>query len=381
MDSLTQIVLGAAVGELVLGKKVGNKAMLYGAIAGTIPDLDVLSRSFMSDLSANEVHRGVTHSLLFCLVMAPFLGMWVKKHTASFLSLFTVLLTLVFVQGVDSVAETVVWWAAAAVVVFLIFRRNRVDDGTSVANWSWLFWWSLVTHPLLDCHTTWGTQFFWPLPLKFAFNNIFVADPLYTLPFLIFLIVAMCFKRNDPRRWRYNQLGLYVSSGYMVLTLFSKYIAHSSVKESLIRQEIDFETISTRPTPLNTVLWTVSVDAGDRYLLAYHSHLDTKPEVAFVPIQKNHHLLNKWADHKKVKRLKHLAQGQFVITKEEEKVIFNDLRFGQIGEPSEDKPFLFRYVLIPDGEDLIVQQYQRPELQDTPFSSLIGQLVERIKGE
>ena len=41
MDSLTQIVLGAAVGEAVLGKKVGNRAMLWGAVAGTIPDLDV----------------------------------------------------------------------------------------------------------------------------------------------------------------------------------------------------------------------------------------------------------------------------------------------------------------------------------------------------
>jgi inner membrane protein len=42
MDSLTQIVLGASVGEAVAGKKIGNKAMLWGAIAGTIPDLDVL---------------------------------------------------------------------------------------------------------------------------------------------------------------------------------------------------------------------------------------------------------------------------------------------------------------------------------------------------
>ncbi|MCB0468978.1 MAG: metal-dependent hydrolase, partial [Aequorivita sp.] len=46
MDSVTQIVLGAAVGEAVLGKKIGNKAMALGAIAGTIPDLDVLSSHF-----------------------------------------------------------------------------------------------------------------------------------------------------------------------------------------------------------------------------------------------------------------------------------------------------------------------------------------------
>jgi len=42
MDSLTQIVLGAACGEIALGKKIGNKALLFGAIGGTIPDLDVI---------------------------------------------------------------------------------------------------------------------------------------------------------------------------------------------------------------------------------------------------------------------------------------------------------------------------------------------------
>ena len=42
MDSITQIVLGAACGEIALGKKIGNKAILFGAIGGTIPDLDVL---------------------------------------------------------------------------------------------------------------------------------------------------------------------------------------------------------------------------------------------------------------------------------------------------------------------------------------------------
>ena len=41
MDLLTHIVLGAACGKIVLGKKVGNKALLFGAIGGTIKDLDV----------------------------------------------------------------------------------------------------------------------------------------------------------------------------------------------------------------------------------------------------------------------------------------------------------------------------------------------------
>jgi len=66
MDSLTQIVLGAAVGEVVLGKKVGNKAMLWGAIAGTIPDLDVYQSLFFDSLRANELHRGFSHSQNNC---------------------------------------------------------------------------------------------------------------------------------------------------------------------------------------------------------------------------------------------------------------------------------------------------------------------------
>ena len=68
MDSLTQIVLGASVGEVVLGRKVGNKAMLYGAIAGTIPDLDVIASNFTDTITANEIHRGFTHSIFFALI-------------------------------------------------------------------------------------------------------------------------------------------------------------------------------------------------------------------------------------------------------------------------------------------------------------------------
>ena len=79
MDSLTQIVLGASVAEATLGKKIGNKAILYGAIAGTIPDLDIILKFFVDDLSATEMHRGFSHSLLFPFIIAPILGLFLKK--------------------------------------------------------------------------------------------------------------------------------------------------------------------------------------------------------------------------------------------------------------------------------------------------------------
>ena len=42
VDSLTQATLGAAVGEMMLGKRLGNRALAWGALFGTLPDLDVV---------------------------------------------------------------------------------------------------------------------------------------------------------------------------------------------------------------------------------------------------------------------------------------------------------------------------------------------------
>jgi membrane-bound metal-dependent hydrolase YbcI (DUF457 family) len=79
MDSLSQIVLGAAVGEAVLGRRIGNRAMIWGAVAGTIPDMDVLGKYFLSELDNLAFHRGISHSLLFCVLGALAIG-WVADR-------------------------------------------------------------------------------------------------------------------------------------------------------------------------------------------------------------------------------------------------------------------------------------------------------------
>ena len=197
MDSLTQIVLGAAVGEAVLGKKVGNKAMLYGAIAGTIPDLDVIARYFVDTVTATEWHRGFSHSILFSVLCAPLFGWMVwKLHSKA---------------------------------------------GASWKDWSWLFFWGLFTHPILDAFTTWGTQLFWPFDVRLAFQNIFVIDPLYTLPFLIFLVLSAFEKRTSINRGRYSRLGLIISSSYLVLTLVLKGISYHFFVTGLEAQTIAFQ--------------------------------------------------------------------------------------------------------------------------------------------
>ena len=79
MDSLTQLVLGAACGEAVLGKKIGNKALVLGAIGGTIPDLDVLANFVLDQLDALAFHRGPMHSLLFACIFPFIIAFFIKK--------------------------------------------------------------------------------------------------------------------------------------------------------------------------------------------------------------------------------------------------------------------------------------------------------------
>lgn len=42
MDSITQAVLGAAIGEAVAGKKIGNKAIVMGTFSGGIESVKLI---------------------------------------------------------------------------------------------------------------------------------------------------------------------------------------------------------------------------------------------------------------------------------------------------------------------------------------------------
>lgn len=311
MDSLTQIVLGAAVGEAVLGRKVGNKAMLYGAIAGTIPDLDILANYFTDTVSAIELHRGFSHSILFSLLAAPVLG-------------------------------------------WLIFKMERKQPA-SWRDWTRLMFWGLVTHPILDSFTTWGTQLFWPLDYKVAFQSVFVIDPLYTIPFMIFLVLAMRQKRDSPKRARYNRLGLTVSTAYLGITLLLKGVAYFKISKSLDDQDLGYEKISVRPSPFNTILWSANIDAGDSYLIGNYSFFDRQP-IQFSRYPKNHQLLGNLSAKDKVQRLKNITEGWYTIAEENGELYLNDLRFGLMSLEAGEERFAFSYKLLPVGGDVLVEE-------------------------
>ncbi len=78
MDSLTQVVLGSAVGYAVLGNKIGRKAALWGAALGTLPDLDVFI-PYGGPVEAFTYHPGFSHSFIVHLLISPLIVWLILK--------------------------------------------------------------------------------------------------------------------------------------------------------------------------------------------------------------------------------------------------------------------------------------------------------------
>src|SRR5690606_18592368 len=97
-------------------------------------------------------------------------------------------------------------------------------------------------------------------------------------------------KRGSIKRRKFNNLGLIVSSVYMLLTLVFKGITYQKFVNALAEQKIDYIAIETKPSPLNTILWTANVETEDAFLIGDYSFFDSKP-IQFSLHPKNHEFL------------------------------------------------------------------------------------------
>ncbi len=339
MDSLTQICLGAAVGEAYLGKKIGNKAILWGAILGTVPDLDVLFKPLFDYVGGLVMHRGLSHSVLFFILSSPLFG-------------------------------------------WLI---NKIHPGVAtLKNWIWFSFWVMFTHAILDSFTSWGTQLWWPLPMRVAWNNIFVADLLYTLPLLICLIWLMFKPKTSTSRRNLNYWGLALSSLYMLLSFVNKYSADLVFEDSLDRHEIKYLDYSTRPTPLNTLLWGAVVESDSSFYLGYYSLLADSTNVKWTSYPKNHELMAAHNNDENWQKLLRFTGGEYIVEKTDSDTLFiHDLRFGKMKMPNKPSEWVFTYYGVKTENGNI--EFSQKELPSEKFSGaemkiMFGELWSCILG-
>lgn len=333
MDSLSQIVLGAAVANAVAGRELKGKALVIGAIAGTLPDLDTLALVFTDHLSAVEFHRGITHSIFTALLTSFIFGFGLYKF-----------------QG-----------------------RNNLSFAKSF----WLFFLVFVTHGLLDVFTTWGTKLFWPLPYSLAFKSVFVVDPLYTIPFIYFLVRSARCGSDWKRREYFNTLGLVVSSGYLVLTLVLKFVVYQKFIATLDNANMSYEKVSVKPSALNTILWNAIIETPDAFLVSDYSFFDSS-EPVFVSYAKNHHLKDSLSDYKVFDRLVVLSENDYTLVQKGDTLFFNDLRFGLLKNDPIDPQFGFSYQFYTDDQGQV--QVKEVKKNNREGVLMLKKLVKRIGG-
>ncbi len=291
MDSLIQIALGAAIGGAVLGKSCGRKAVVWGGVLGTLPDLD----SFVSwgDAVSNvTLHRSFTHSLF---VLLPF----------------------------SLLLSAVLWgWYS---------RQKPLEEQSFGFLRLWLMvGLCLVTHPLLDSFTTYGTQLFWPLPYQpVAISSIFIIDPLYTLPLLVGMIM-MLVKPGTVSALRWNTAGLILSSLYLVFSFGAKSVVEARLEDTLRAQGKEGAPVFITPMPFNTIVWRAMVLDGDDYLEGTASLFDNEREIKLYRFPRVQ--VNTVPDLPALKRLEWFTGGFMTLESSHGKLQVTDLRLGLYGQ-------------------------------------------------
>jgi len=399
MDSITQITLGAAVAEVVAGKKIGNRAILWGAVAGTIPDLDIIANFFMDDIDSLAFHRGISHSILFAVVGAIVFGWLVDwlyklKYHKYLASLgWAGLFSLIFIGVNANIFSGNVQFLKLLVsllfflgALYFVYKKYFAHE-ISLPNadyWLWvkLFFWAVVTHPILDCFTMFGTQLFQPFSdMRVSFDNISVADPLYTLPFLGCVILMSFFARTSKKRRIINWTGIIISSLYMLFTIYNKQRINYIFENSLKTANVDYKKYITGPTILNNVLWHGAAETDSSIVYGLYSFYDKDKEFDLIHMPKKDYLLNAKPDDRAVNTLKWFSDDMYtVMVKKDGRLQLNDMRYGVYTAEGElEDQFIFKFILTKNEDGYYDMEEDRRRPDENP-SKMINELWSRING-
>ncbi len=307
MDSLTQIALGSAVSVAVMGRRTAVwKAALWGAVAGTLPDLDAFIDHGNAVLNMVK-HRAESHSLLYLTLAAPLLAAVASR-----------------VHGEAGLFKR--WWLA--------------------------LWLALFTHPLLDTMTVYGTQLLQPFTnYPYGVGSIFIIDPAYTLPLLAGIFAALVWR---SRGLRVNAVGLLLSTVYLAWSFGAQQHVERLARASLQAEGMagvrasNVEGLLVTPTPFNTVLWRLVAHTPTHYFEGYYSLLDDNTRIEWTAHPRGADLLAQHGQNPWVQQIARFSHGFLRLSEAEEKgenrLFITDLRMGVEGG------YTFRFDLGSEAE-------------------------------
>jgi len=345
VDLITQAALGAVMGGLVLGKKLGRPAIGWGTLFGVLPDADAMLTPLIDTAWDLKIHRGITHSILLTLVLSyalakPLAKRWKKQKVTP---------------------------QRAGALVFLA--------------WS--------THLLIDCFTAYGTQALWPFSgYPVSFDNLFIIDPVFTMPLLVAVIWGLLIKAPT---WKKGQgikmmaICLGISCFYVGLSFWAKDAVSSAVKRDLAQREIAFERKMEAPAPFSILLWRCLIERDGEIWMAYRSVFDGDKPVLWTIFPKQQEVLDEWSENPEaweVREIRRFSKDWCLARPTPKGVWIVDLRFGEYREWDkrglELRPLNFAWEFQIDGRGDPLKKADREMKEMKP---MLDRMWARIWGE
>jgi inner membrane protein len=315
MDTLTHIVLGACIGEAIAGKQIGKKALVLGAIAQNIPDIDFVASFWLPTSADLLAHRGFTHSILFALLLTPLLAM----------------------------------------------RSQRLSGKGGMTLRRWIYFWGIqiFVHIFIDAFNAYGTGWFEPFShYRVSFNTMFVADVLFMIPPAIACMMLVILKAKNAKRKLWAWIGLGCCSLYLLYGIANKMIIDHFLQHDLQNEHKQVRRFITTPTPLNNMLWYIIAENDSGYYIGYRSVFDRSKSIDFHYAYRNDALLRSANNKTDLDRLLRFSEGYYTAQMWHDTLVFNDLRFGEIrGWEQPNARFVCHYYLQhPEANEMIVQR-------------------------
>ncbi len=335
MDTLTHIALGACIGEAFFEKGFGKRAMLWGALAQSIPDIDFIAASWLNTPESLLAHRGFTHSILFALLITPVFALTADK----------------------------------------VHRPHNI----AFRKWILFFATEVFSHLFIDGFNNYGVGWLEPFShLRFSFNAIYIADPLFSVWPGIACCMLFILSRWSAKRkfwWKFGVILPFIYLGYCTI---NKITINNDVKNIFAAQNIPHERYFTTPAPLQNWLWYVVAGNDSGYYVGYRSLFDSKKQMDFQYFPRNDSLLKPVEASEGLQKLIRFSQQFYTVEKWNDTLVFNDLRFGQIiGWQNPNEKFVFHYYLQqPEANKLVVQRGRFAKWD----WSVVKALWKRIKG-
>jgi len=258
--------------------------MVWGAVLGTLPDLDVLI-PLNGPVEDFVYHRGFSHSLFVLALLSPLVAWLITRIHP------------------DSRGRFREWWLLALLV--------------------------LEVGVLLDLLTVYGTQILWPFErTPLAWPVLFIIDPLFTLPILLGVAAAWFLRGRASLGHRLNAVGLAIAMVYLVWAFGARESVNHTVRHRLEAQGVPFERLLSTPSPFNTLLWRFVGMDGDRYFETYISVFDGDAPLAVEHYPRHLELLDGLEEHPPVAKLRWFTRGWYAASRVGDDIVMTDLRMG-----------------------------------------------------